>query len=109
MQQKPNARNARRTKVAKHPGIYFRTGADGKRRYEITYLDSTGKRRWQRVEGNLEDAQAALDDVKGRKRRGERVAPTRATFGEYADNWLETQTHLRPRTREAYENALRTH
>src|SRR3954452_24428 len=83
MQSKPNAGAARRTKVAKHPGIYFRNGADGKRRYEVTYLDSTGRRRWQCVDGNLEDAQAALDDVKGRKRRGERVAPTKATFAEY--------------------------
>jgi hypothetical protein len=32
--------------------------------------------------GNLEDAQAALDNVKSRKRRGERVAPTRVTFGD---------------------------
>src|SRR4051794_8879677 len=109
MQSKPNAGAARRTRVAKHPGIYFRNGADGKRRYEVTYLDSTGRRRWQRVEGNLEDAQATLDDVKGRKRRGERVAPTKATFAEYADAWLEAQSNLRPRTREWYEIALRVH
>jgi integrase len=111
MQHKPNAGNARRTKVANHPGIYFRTGASGKRQYEITYLDTSGerRRRWERVEGNLEDAQAALDNVKSRKRRGERVAPTRVTFAEYADAWLETQTQLRPRTREWYDVALRIH
>jgi integrase len=79
------------------------------RGYEITYLDSTGRRRWLRVDGNLEDAQAALDDVKARKRRGDRVTPTKATFAEYAQTWLDSQTHLRPRTREWYDVALRIH
>lgn len=109
MQSKPNAGAARRTKVAGRRGIYFRTGADGKRQYEITFLDSDSRRRWQRVDGNLVDAQAALDDVRGKMRRGERVAPTKVMFGEYADAWLESQSHLRPRTREWYGIALRVH
>src|SRR5262249_32468434 len=109
MQTKPNAGAARRTKVAKHPGVYYRTGADGRRAYEISYLDSDGRRRRQRVAGSLDDAQAALDGVKGRKRRGERVAPSRLTFAEYAQAWLDAQTHLRPRTREWYDIALRVH
>jgi integrase len=41
---------------------------------------------------------------------GEYVAPTRLTFSEYADRWLETQTHrLRPSTRDGYEYHLRVH
>jgi len=42
-------------------------------------------------------------------RRGERVAPTRATIAEVADIWLAAQTQLRPRTRASYESLLRVH
>jgi hypothetical protein len=55
-----NGPRARRVSVKRHPGVYFREGADGRRRYEITYRDSTGKRRWETVDGNLDDADAAL-------------------------------------------------
>ena len=99
----------RRTAVAKHPGVYYREGANGKRRYEISFSDSEGRRRWKVIEGGLREAQAALDDVKQRRRKGKRVAPTRATRTEVAEQWLAMQTQLRPRTRERYEVALRCH
>ena len=70
----------RRTPVKGHPGVYYRVNAKGRRRYEISYTDTEGKRRWKTVDGKLEDAQVALDDVRGRKRKGERIAPTRATL-----------------------------
>lgn len=99
----------RRTKVKDRRGIYFRHGADGRRRYEITYRDSEGRQRWKVVPGGLKDAEGALEEVRGRLRRGERVAPTKLTFAEVADLWLAAQSELRPRTRDAYESALKNH
>jgi integrase len=106
MHSKANA--ARRTKVAGRRGIYYRDTSAG-RRYEISYLDSDGRRRWRTIEGNLRDAEAALEDVRGKMRRGERVAPTKTTFAEFGDVWLKSQAQLRPRTLEWYAVALRVH
>lgn len=100
---------SRRTKVKDRRGIYYRKGADGRRRYEITYRDSEGRQRWKVVPGGLKDAEAALEEVRARLRRGERVAPTKLTFAEVAEQWLATQSELRPRTRDAYQSALRNH
>jgi integrase len=99
----------RRTAVPKHPGIYFRVGANGKRRYEITYTDSDGKRRWKVVDGSLQAAMTAREELRGRIRKGERVVPTRMTVAEVAEAWFASQANLRPRTRERYEMALRVH
>jgi integrase len=99
----------RRTSVNGHAGVYYRLLANGRRRYEISYVDTEGKRRWKAIGGKLEDAQAALDDIRGRKRKGERVAPTRATLAEVAAVWFESQSQLRPRTRERYALGLNGH
>ena len=106
--QRIDSRPVRRVKVKGRRGIYYREGADG-RRYEITFRDSEGRQRWKVVSGGLKDAEAALEDVRGKLRRGERVSPTKATFNEVADAWLATQSELRPRTLEAYESALRVY
>lgn len=100
--------SARRTKVANHAGVYYRDTPQG-RRYEIDYVDETGRRRWKTVEGSLRDADALRDEYRGRKRRGERVAPSKETLAEVAAAWLALQTHLRPRTRSVYETNLRVH
>jgi integrase len=94
----------RRTKTNRR-GIYYRDTPSG-RRYEITYVDSDGRRRWQVVPGILRDAESALADVKDRQRKGERVAPTRATVTEIADSWFAAQTALRPNTRKVYKWAI---
>lgn len=110
MQTEPTRSVAsRRTKVKDRRGIYYRVGAGGRRRYEITYRDSHGRQRWQVVDGGLREAEAALEDVRRKLRRGERVAPSQATFAEIARVWLASQTGLRPRTRESYETQLRVH
>jgi len=98
----------RRTAVKNHPGIYWREGKGG-RRYEISFTDSEGRRRWKVVEGNLEDAKAAREDLRGRIRKGERVVPTRLSVAEVAERWFAAQANLRPRTRERYQTALRVH
>lgn len=89
--------------------IYTRTRADGSEYFEIGYRDSTGKQRWQKVEGGIMAARAARDDLLGRKGRGERVQPNpKLRFNDAADAWLNGQVaSLRPRTRETYEYAVR--
>src|SRR5438874_6733449 len=96
----------RRVAVKGHRGVYYRVSANGRRVYEITYVDSEGRRRWQVVPGNLAHAEVALEEVRGRRRRGERVAPSRARVEEVAPKWLDAQVQLRPATRGTYEWAL---
>jgi integrase len=100
----------RRRPVPRHPGIYYRPRRDGKIAppYEIRYLDSNGKYRWEVVHGNLEAAEARRAELRLRRRRGERVEPCRQTFEQYAREWLERQT-VRPRTLEIYRWALNCH
>ncbi|HZO78790.1 MAG TPA: site-specific integrase [Solirubrobacteraceae bacterium] len=108
--QQPKAALARRRPVPRHPGIYHRPRANGKVAppYEIAYLDSSGKRRWEVVHGSLEHAEARRAELRLRRRRGERIQPTRQTFAAYAAEWLDRQT-VRPRTLELYQWALRQH
>jgi integrase len=96
---------ARRIKVKGKPGIYYRETPMG-RRYEVTYLDSDGRRRWKTVPGNLEDAERVLTSLKAKMHSGEPVRPTRVTLSTFAEEWLEGQTQLRPYTRTTYEAAL---
>lgn len=92
-------------------GIWRRTGADGKPRFEITYRDSEGRQRRQVVEGGVKAARVALADVKARMGHGQRVTPQpRLTFGEAADRYMESaRATLRPRTIDSYDSHLRTH
>jgi integrase len=104
MQGKPSPRRVRVER-----SIYRRDTATGSR-YEITYVDSLGRRRWQVTEGGLKDARAVLANVVSRLSRGERVAPSKLTLSEIAATWLEAQRdRLRPRTIERYEAVLRLH
>jgi integrase len=104
-------RNARRRVVPRHRGIYYRPRPGGGKvapPYEIPYLDSNGRQRWLTVEGTLDDAEAKRAELQQRRRRGERIEPTRQTFEQYAREWLERQ-EVRPRTRDVYRWALERH
>jgi hypothetical protein len=106
-----NGNRTRRTRVKGKQGIYYREVRDGnrsRRRYEITYLDSDGRRRWQTIPGhdNLDEAEAALVAVKTKLHGGIRVAPSKLTFDELADVWL-AQLTLGERTQEGYTANLR--
>ena len=92
-------------------GIWKRTGADGKARFEITYRDSEGRQRRQVVEGGLKAARVALADVKSKMGHGQRVTPQpRLTFGDAAERYMESaRATLRPGTVDAYDSHLRTH
>jgi integrase len=100
----------RRRPVKRHPGVYYRPRTDGKvgPPYEISYLDSTGKRRWEVIHGNLDTAEARRAELRLSRRRGERIEPCRQTFTQYATEWLERQD-ARPRTLESYRWALNNH
>ncbi|MHB8695289.1 MAG: tyrosine-type recombinase/integrase [Solirubrobacteraceae bacterium] len=104
------ATRPRRRPVPRHPGIYYRPRADNKvgPPYELCYLDSTGTRRWQVIHGNLDVAEARRAELRLRRRRGQRIEPSRQTFEQYANEWLERQT-VRPRTIEIYRWALNHH
>jgi integrase len=95
--------------VKGNPGIYHRHDRRGERRYEITFRDSTGKRCWRVIDGGLKEAQAELRSVGNRKDRGERIVSSKVTLAELAPAWLDAQTELRPRTREKYEQSIRSH
>lgn len=97
----------RRTRVER--GIYSRTTAGGKEVLEITYRDSDGRQRWQKVEGGIRAARAARADVLARKGRGEKVRPRpNLRFQEAADIWwVEKATKLRPNTQSAYSASLK--
>ena len=77
----------RRSKVKGRPGIYYRK-IGSRRRYEVTYLDSDGRRRWQTVPGfdNLDAADAALGESPSGTAR-ERVTPARQTVDELQEEW----------------------
>jgi integrase len=101
----------RRKAVKGHPGINYRPRASGKvgPPYEIPYLDSSGKRRWDTVHGSLSDAEARRAELRLRRRRGERIEPSRKTFAVYAEEWLARQTTVKTRTQELYSWAIKTH
>jgi site-specific recombinase XerD len=97
--------------VPRNPGIYYRPTAGGGKvaaPYEFCYLDSAGRRRWQVVHGPLEEAKAKKAELMLRRRRGERVEPSRQTFEQYAREWLERR-NVRPRTLEVDRWALEQH
>lgn len=89
-------------------GIYKRTTADGRTRYEIAFTDSDGRQRW-RTADRLQEARDLRASLTTKVRSGERVTTSNATFGQFADQWLPKQTHLRPGTFALYESHLRTH
>lgn len=103
MQTKANQR--RRTKVAKYVGIYRSSSGN----YEFQFRDSDGRLRFETVGPNQQEAVNARADKLARMRKGERVAPTKQTFAEFATAWLDAQQQLRPRTREWYAIAIRKH
>ncbi len=98
----------RRQKV--EPGIYQRTGANGKRVYEIGWRDAAGRQRWKTLKtGGLREARGALAEAQAARARGEQVtANPRLRFNDAADSWWEQRcAPLRPTTRSAYGAALK--
>ncbi len=81
-------------------------------RWQVRYRDRAG--RFQTAATTFvhkSDAARQLALVEADLERGEWANPRlgRATFAEWADDWLATTVHLRARTRAGYVAALRTH
>src|SRR5581483_3910996 len=90
-------------------GIYRRKTRHGEIRYEVAYCDSDGRQRWRTVD-SLREARQLRADLVSKVARGERVAPSKATFSQFSDEWLEGQKpRLRPKTQELYGSYLRLH
>jgi integrase len=59
------------------------------------------------VEGGEQEALAKQAELRDKAARGDKaLAPTKATFGEVAEQWLESKRHLRAWTRKNYRAAL---
>src|SRR5579862_3417955 len=97
------------TRVRIERGIFKRKTRDGETRYDLSYLDSDGHQRWRSVR-TLTDARQLRAELVTRVASGERVAPSRVTFAEFAEEWLEQQqTRLRPTTLSLYRGYLELH
>jgi len=87
-------------------GIYRRNTSEGKTRYEVLYRDVDGKQKWQTA-AKLAEARALRASNTVKVANGEKVAPTKTTFGELAESWYEAKAaRLRPRTAHYYRDAL---
>lgn len=95
----------RRTKVKNHPGVYYRDTPAG-RRYEITFVDELGRRRWSVVDGNLAAADAAREEKRRRRRDGETVQPDKVRLCDFAASWLDGQAQLKASTRALYGHRI---
>jgi integrase len=96
-----------RTRVER--GIFKRQTRGGETRYEISYVDSDGHQRWRTVR-TLTEARQLRAELVTRVASGERVAPSKVTLSEFADEWLsQQQSRLRPTTHTLYASYLRHH
>ncbi len=68
------------------------------------------KRRWHSGYRTKREAQAACNELLASLQRGDYVAPTRQTVGDFASEWLEAiRATIRPSTMDKYRRDLRTH
>lgn len=86
----------------RYRGISYRPRADGTRAYAVYF-----KGRYLTIEGGEQDALAKQAELRGQAARGETpVRPTKATFADVAELWLESKHRLRPYTRLNYRATL---
>jgi integrase len=86
----------------RYKGITFRVLKDGSRRYGYYHAGTHIN-----VEGGEKDALAAQAKARDKAARGEApVAPSKATFGDVAEQWIESKRKLRTYTRKGYRDAL---
>lgn len=90
-------------------GIYERSTADGRKRFEIGWRDSQGRQRWREVDGGIMAARNALAVEHAKRARGERpAADPRLRFREAADRWFESRVaKMRPSTIATHSSALK--
>lgn len=83
---------------------------NGQTRWYTRYRDPSGRQRTKTFDRKV-DAQRYLTGVEGAKQAGVYIDPARGkvTVGDWAERWLDGQTHLKPSTRERYAGIVRTH
>jgi integrase len=90
-----------RRQKTRHRGISFRQRRDNTRTYSVYW-----KGGYVTAGATEQEAIGKQAELRGKAARGERVAITRATFGEVAELWFESKRHLRGWTRKSYRDAL---
>lgn len=82
----------------------------GKERWQARYIDPTGRER-AKAFPRESDAKAFLATVEESKLRGGWIDPSlaRVPLREWAERWMGTVVHLKPKTRVGYESLLRNH
>ncbi len=68
--------------------------------------------KWITVQGTKREAEARLAELLHKANQGDFVEPSKLTFGQWLDHWLETTVKppaTRPRTYETYEIVIRRH
>jgi integrase len=97
---------SRRERVER--GIYKRIDSDGKDRFEIGFRDAQRRQRWQRVDGGIMAARAALADAHAARGRREKVGDPHLRFDDAVEAWWNARVvRLRPATQSAYGAALK--
>lgn len=93
----------------RHRGIWYRIDSKNRRRYIVWFPGTDGKGHTETlpVGATEKDALTRQAELRGKVARGERVAPSKVTFADFADQWLErAKTSLSPKTVETYTWAL---
>ncbi len=90
--------------------IQPRTTPSGERRWDVYYRGPDGKQRKKAFKRKV-DAHRYANTVEADIVRHDWVDPQRGRqpFGEWADTWIATTAHLKPKTRESYDSILRNH
>ena len=90
--------------------IRQRTTPAGHRRWEVVYRGPDKRQRTKTFKRKV-DAQRYANTVEADLLRHDWVDPQRGRqpFGDWAEQWSATTTHLKPKTRESYDSILRNH
>ncbi|MFN3217661.1 MAG: tyrosine-type recombinase/integrase [Acidimicrobiales bacterium] len=90
--------------------IRKRTTPAGHIRYEVVYRGPDRRQRTKTFKRKT-DAQRYANTVEADLVRHDWVDPQlgRQPFGEWAERWSATTTHLKPKTRESYDSIIRNH
>ena len=90
--------------------IEKRTTSGGETRWDVRYRGPDRHHRTKTFRRKL-DAQRFAHTVETDVARGDWLDPSlgKETFRDWANRWLATTTHLKPKTRESYESILRRH
>jgi Phage integrase, N-terminal SAM-like domain len=94
--------NDTRRRRTRHRGVSYRQRADGGRTYSVYHAG-----RYWPVEGGEQEALVKQGQLRGQRARGETpLAPSRTTFGEVADAYIESKHRLRAGPRKTYRATL---